>query len=67
MHAQHRGTVIEVTLTREVAPGQYRTELVSAKRMPTGLFCSTSALAAYLAEEQRRLKQCLYRKPTTGS
>jgi len=67
MHAQHNGTVVEVTLTREVAPGQYRTELVSTNRTPAGLFCSPSALAAHLAEEQRRLKQCLYRKPTKGS
>ena len=66
MQRTSEGRVVEVTLTRELAPRQYVTETVSPNRVPTGLFFAPSAVAAHLTNEQRLLKRCLYRKPTKG-
>ena len=66
MQCTSEGRVMEVTLTRELAPRQYVTEIVSPNRVPTGLFVARSAVAAHLTNEQRLLKRCLYRKPTKG-
>ncbi len=66
MQRTGEGRVVEVTLTRELAPRQYVTEIVGPNRVPTGLFFAPSAVATHLANEQRLLKRCLYRKPTKG-
>jgi hypothetical protein len=60
------GSVVTVTLTREVRPGEYRTEPVCAERVPTGLYDSPATVAAALRTEHRQIKRSLYRKPWHG-
>jgi hypothetical protein len=61
-NASH-GSVVTVTLTREVRPGEYRTEPVCAEYLPTGLYVSASTITAALNAEHRHIKRSLYRKP----
>ena len=63
MHNAPHGHVVEVTLTREVRPGEYRTEPISAQHLPEGLNLSPSAVAAFLGTEHRQIKLSLYRRP----
>ena len=60
---QHTGRVVAVTLTWEVSPGVSRTEVVSEQRIPTGLFCALSAIAAHQREQEEFQKRCIYRRP----
>ncbi len=64
-NASH-GTVVTVTLTREVRPGEYRTEPVCAEQLPTGLYESHATVAAALRTEHRQIKRSLYRRPWHG-
>jgi hypothetical protein len=64
-NASH-GSVVTVTLTREVRPGEYRTEPVCAEHLPTGLYVSASTVTAALNAEHRQIKRSLYRKPWRG-
>lgn len=57
------GVVVAVTLTREVRPGEYRTEWIDSHHVPTGLFVPSSAVDRFLAMEHRQIKQSLYRRP----
>jgi hypothetical protein len=57
------GSVVTVTLTREVRPGEYHTEPICAEHLPTGLYVSSSTVAAALTAEHRQMKRLLYRKP----
>jgi hypothetical protein len=61
-HASH-GSIVTVTLTREVRPGEYRTEPICAEQLPTGLYESHATVAATLSSAHRQIKRSLYRKP----
>lgn len=66
MRQTQRGYVVAVTLTREVRPGEYRTEWIHPPHLPTAPSLSPSAVARFLATEHRHLKQSLYRRPVHG-
>ena len=63
LHNTGGGRVVAVTLTRELAPGRIVTTVLSPGNLPAGLFFSPSAVATHMAEEQRSLRRCLYRRP----
>ena len=62
MRQTQLGQVVAVTFTREVRPGEYRTEWIHAQHVPTGLSLPPSAVARFLATEHRQLTQSLYRR-----
>jgi hypothetical protein len=66
MHNATHGYVVTVTLTREVRPGEYRTEPICAEYLPTGLSLSSSPVASSLNAEHRQINRLLYLRPWHG-
>lgn len=64
MRPTHRGTVVEVTLTREVAPGQFLTVPLTPHRIPGGVFLTSSDLAQDKLAQEQWCKRSIYRRPT---
>lgn len=63
MRYPQSGSVVAVTLTREVRHGEYRTAWIPAHQVPTGVSLPSSAVSNFLATEHRQIKQSLYRRP----
>ena len=66
MQNTSHGYVVTVTLTREIRPGEYRTEPVCAEQLPTGLYESSATVAGALRTEHQQIKRSLYRRPWHG-
>ena len=58
------GTVVAVTLTREIRPGLVQTTVINAQRLPTGLSLPPTAVAQFLAAEHRQIARSRYHRPS---
>lgn len=63
MSPTHRGTVVAVTLTREVAPGQFLTVPLTPHRIPSGVFLTSSDLVRDKLAQEQWHKRLIYRRP----
>ena len=60
------GTVVAVTLTREICPGLLQTTVIDSQHLPTGLSLAPTAVARFLATEHRQIARSRYHRPSHG-
>ena len=60
------GTVVAVTLTREIRPGLLQTSVIDSQHLPTGLSLSPTAVARFLVTEHRQIARSRYHRPSHG-
>ncbi|NOT53533.1 MAG: hypothetical protein HOP18_02910 [Deltaproteobacteria bacterium] len=66
MQHSHAGSLVAVTLTRDVRPDAERAAWIPAHQVPTGVSLSTSPVRSFLAAEHRQIAQSFYRRPGRG-
>lgn len=60
------GTVVAVTLTREIRPGLLQTTVIDSQYLPTGLSLAPPTVVRFLATEHRKLARSRYHRPSHG-
>ena len=60
------GTVVAVTLTREIRPGMLQTTVIDSQHLLTGQSLSPTAVARFLATKHRQIARSRCHRPLHG-